>query len=131
MSSIRTIFYFISGFYLFLSILFAIFDRELYSQLGTDYLLLVIPYWLIFGCIIIMVGWSMQVYQEKNMQKRARNLEKENDKLKAKLYDLTQSPAYREPTQQTSKKLPPDAPKPSVEKPDKKHKPDSDQGYIG
>jgi hypothetical protein len=120
MSSIKTIFYFISGIYLLISILFAIFDRTLYDRFGEDYFILFIPYWLGLSCGIIIIGWSAQIYQEKMSRKKIRQLEKDNDKLKAKMYDLIQNQEYAQSAQIVSKQTPTGPVKPSKEQTEQK-----------
>ncbi|MTI31163.1 hypothetical protein [Xanthovirga aplysinae] len=90
MKNFKNIIYFLAILYLLFNVLLVFLLESIFEGLGKGYFLMLIPYWLGLGCLIILFVVIIGIVQHKQKTNQVNQLEKESNSLKARLYDLNQ-----------------------------------------
>jgi len=91
MRSFKNILYFLAILYLVFNILLVFLLESIFQGLGEGNFLMLIPYWLSLGCLIILSVIAIELIQNRQGTSQLKKLEREGNELKARLYDMSQN----------------------------------------
>ncbi len=87
MKKTRNVFYFITGLYIVLSIIFILTRDNFFDRMGILAYTNFLQFWLILGIILLIIVIAVSQYQIRRLESRNKILEAEIAKIKVQLYD--------------------------------------------
>lgn len=88
MKNPKAIFYLIYSLFIGISLIFIFFTDAIFEQMGIQSTLNFLRYWAIFGLVLFAIEILNSNLALKSKRKQIGRLQKDNESLKAKIYDI-------------------------------------------